>query len=526
MTRQIPTPHRAAAALLLLSALAMLGGCASTLENVPDHKGSLAVNLGPTVNSPQDDFAPAMMHDRLLFTSSRPTIEGYIQGDDMWFTDRERGGWTQALNLGGKFNSTGDEGAVFITQDGQTVFFVQCWTEDGLGDCDIYTATVDSYGKWQNIRNLGTEVNSKAWDSHPCMSPDGEYLYFSSDRSGGEGGADLWRCKRLKTGKWGKAQNLGNLINTSGNEKSPMMAPNGIDLFFSSDGHPGVGGYDLFMSKEVKNKWQTPVNLGTPFNTSANELFFGLSAREDTVFIASARPDGRGGLDLYSVAPNPFKDTTRYTYWVAGVVYDTVTTMGIGGAVLQVTPKRGAVFTIRTDKSGRFKFRTEPGDMFEVAASATDYIPTGAQINVPSRLEYSEYRKRIGLAPILREKPPEERKPEVPVAYFDFDKSDVRAEDREMLERLVTEEFTPLLEKSPDAEIELDAHTDDTGSEEYNISLSRRRGAAVSKVLTRAGVPLSSVRINAYGKARPIAPNDTEENRQLNRRVEVHIQTP
>ena len=516
---------------ILFTALAatLVSACSTSIVSVQNHQGTNAYNLGPEVNSASDDYAPYLVGDRLLYTSNRPTVEGYIQGDDFWFTDRDRREWGPSLNRGGKFNSTGDEGAAFITPDGESVFFVQCWTEDGLGDCDIYSASIDNQGKWNNVRNLGAGVNSSDWDSHPFVSPDGEYLYFSSDRSGGEGGADLWRCKRLRSGKWGKPQNLGSVINTSGDEKTPTIAPNGEDLYFSSTGHAGLGGFDLFVSKPVassrRSGWSDPVNLGTPFNSPEDDMFFRLSAREDTVFISSRREEGRGGLDLYQVYPNPFKDSLRYTYYVRGMVFDTVTEMGIANAKIDVRPAKGAPFTIRANSSGKYSFKTELSAQYEMTATAEKYTEERVQFTVPAELYYNEYRKSVGLAPLRAEKaaPVEDTRPDLTVAYFEFDKSDVLPRFRQQLEMLVEEELKPMQESGRTFEVQLDAHTDDRGTEEYNYALSRRRGASVSKVLQELGVPLDAIRINAYGEKRPVSKETDDDSRQMNRRVEVRI---
>ncbi|MFA6235042.1 MAG: hypothetical protein WC824_12790, partial [Bacteroidota bacterium] len=190
--------------LLLAAVLALFTACGGIApELIIDHDGVVAENLGEAVNSPYDDYAMFLFQERLYFTTNRPTYEGYIQGDDFWFSDREGKGWSKALNYGGKINTQRDEGAPFIGGDGEFVYFVQCWTEDGLGDCDIYSARMDYNGKWQEISNLGDKINSKNWDSQPYISPDGEYLYFASDRSGGFGGTDIYRSKRLRSGRWG-----------------------------------------------------------------------------------------------------------------------------------------------------------------------------------------------------------------------------------------------------------------------------------------------------------------------------------
>ena len=520
--------HQRAAALIALSTLlfAACGGLAPDM--VLDHDGVVAVNLGEQVNSTHDDFVTAVDRDRLYITTNRPTHEGYIQGDDIWFTDREGAGWSKALNYGGKINTQRDEGSPFITTDGEYVYFVQCDTEDGLGDCDLYAARMDYNGKWQEITNLGDRVNSKHWDSQPFISPDGEYLYFASDRSGGYGGTDIWRAKRLRSGRWGTPKNLGPDINTSGDAKTPMLAPNGGDLFFSSDGHPGLGGYDLFRASNIKDdKWSPARNVGRPFNSAADDMFWRLTAREDTVFISSSRKGGEGALDIYAVWPNPFKDSTRYIYYVKGVVYDTVTEMGLSNARIRVQPERGEAFTVQAGGNGRFQFRTDLGRSYTMTATVEGYHDETVSFAVPGFLYYNEFRKSIGMAPLARVTPDTDvdQRPaaDLVVSYFEYDKTDVLPEYRAELKDLFETELRPMLDADAAFTIALDAHTDDRGTEDYNVGLSRRRGEAVSRVLRDLGVPLELIRISAYGESRPAMPGETDEARSRNRRVEVRI---
>jgi len=512
----------------LVTSLAIVQqGCGvPSITNYTNYQNIVVANLGPMVNSKYDDYATDLHDDRLLFTSNRPTVEGYIQGDDFWFSDREANLWSQALNLGGAINTDSDEGSPYITPDGQSVFFVQCWSEDGLGDGDIYTASFNYKGTWQSVQNLGERVNTKYWDSHPYLSPDGTELYFASNRPGGRGGTDIWVSKRMRSGQWGAAKNLGPEINTSGDEKSPLIAPNGTDLFFASNGHPGLGGSDIFLSKNLGRKgWSAPVNIGKPFNTAAEEIFLRLSTEEDTVFISSTREGGNGGFDIYSFAPNPFKDTTRYIYYLAGVVYDTATTLGIENAVLEIKSVGYDSQTLPPLKGGRYKIKTNLGQSFELKASAPGYTTESTSVAVPTHLSFNEYRKSIGLAllPKNAEESPTANPKDHPIVYFDFDRAEITTQTAHALDILLTEKIKPLLDYKTTFEIRLDAYTDDYGSEEYNINLSRRRGAAVSKYLSSHGVPRSTILINAYGELQPTATNLTPEGRQENRRVEIQL---
>lgn len=514
----------------ILVTLTLLGACGSLdPSSVMNHEKVAAENLGESVNSAEDDFGMVLFENRLVFTSKRPTAEGYIQGDDMWFADREGRSWSHALNYGGTINSVLDEGSMYITPDGEYVYYTQCDTEDGLGDCDLYMARMDYKGKWQDIRNLGENVNTKYWDSQPYLSPDGEYLYFASDRPDGYGGTDIWRCKRLRNGKWGAAKNLGPQVNSGGDEKAPTLAPNGTDLFFASNGHNGLGGMDLFRSIIGKDdKWSPPVNIGQPFNSRSDDMFFRLSPMEDTVFIASSRSGGQGELDVWAVWPNPYKDTSRYEFWVRGVVFDTVTTMGLTSSSILVQPEKGESFTVRPNRNGRYEFRTKLGASYEATASAEGYESLTLRFSVPQSMSYNEYRRSFGLGKprsavedVVKDTTVSK---DVTIAYFEFDKSEVTPEYKAQLQEFFVAVVKPLIDQGVEFSLQLDAHTDDRGTEAYNVSLSRRRGAAVSAVLKASGVPLDAIRVNAYGETRPADAAASEQAYSMNRRVEVRVQ--
>lgn len=513
--------------LLILAGLFVSGCGTLSPDEVANYNEVKMFNLGPEVNSKFDDYGFDMHRNRLLYTSNRPTVEGYIQGDDIWFSDKESAGWSKALNIGGAINTEYDEGAPYITADGTEVFFVQCWTPDGLGDCDIYVANFNYRGQWQSLRNLGDAVNTKYWDSHPYLSPEGDELYFSSSRPGGQGKTDLYVSKRLRSGAWGPAKNLGSLINTSGNEKSPTIAPNG-DLFFSSDTHKGLGGYDLFRSKNLGRKgWSNPENIGLPFNTEVNDIFFRLSEEEDTVFVSSNRKGGIGGYDVWGFTPNPFKDTSRYIFKLAGMVFDSTTEMGISNAKLIVKRKSEEPFSPEL-RNGRFSVRVQRGEQLILTGSADGYESRTVTVDIPIVMNYNEYRKNVGLpakkSPVTATTTEKDGDGDDEfLVLFEFDKWTLTSEGTGKLDLLFEKGIRRLIEAKAEFEIILDAHTDDYGTEAYNIRLSRLRGASVSKYLQSKGVPISVIVTNAYGENKPVDTNATDAGRLKNRRVEIQI---
>jgi len=316
-------------------------------------------------------------------------------------------------------------------------------------------------------------------------------------------------------------------VNSSGDESSPMVAPDNETLFFASTGHPGLGGYDIFVSKkeQKKNKWSKPVNAGTPINTRKNDQFFRLSAMEDTIFISSDRSGGNGELDIWALAPNPYKDTSRYTFYVSGMVFDTTTQYPIRNATVKIEPQNGKPFTLQLE-NGKYRFRTKLNSTYTMTGSAKDYTTQTVTFTVPSTLYYNEYRKNIGLAaiptsPVERDSAKALERRGV-VVYFTFDKSDIVSMEAGKINEVFVQQIKPLLDKGQQFEVVLNAYTCDLGTEQYNIGLSRRRGAAVSRAFKDLGTPVDAIVVNADGEVPP-HPDMSEEERTRNRRVEIVV---
>lgn len=255
-------------------------------------------SLGELVNTADDEYVNMLQFDgsQLLFTRKEKDESvyqkeylyvAYFKGDTCFRVE--------PLSISG-FPEEVDPGAAFISADGRKLYLTGCgWMRDS--SCDIYVAQwVD--GKWCNPIRLLESVNTASWESQPCVSSDGRELYFVSNRSGN---ADIYCAMRNTDGSWGEPKNLGNVINTKGSEMAPFIHPDGRTLYFSSDKHTGMGGFDLFMSRRgADGQWQTPVNLGFPINTSGNEINFFVAADGKTAFISSQRENGKGGYDIYS----------------------------------------------------------------------------------------------------------------------------------------------------------------------------------------------------------------------------------
>ncbi len=286
-------------------------------------------NLGDSVNSDVSEYFPALTIDgkRLIFTRK---VRG--MNEDFYETVRKDSSWSLAKPLEGNINTNYNEGAQSISQDGQWLIFTGCNFPEGYGSCDLYISYNTPDG-WSVPENMGGKINSESWESAPSLSPDKRDLYFASTRPGGYGGSDIYVSHRLPNGRWSEPENLGPEINTVGDERSPFIHADNQTLYFTSNGHLGYGGDDIFLSRKgAKGKWGPVKNLGYPINTIENEGSLFITADGATAYYASDRSDSRGGLDLYTFEIRSDVRPIR-TLWVKGKVFDKKTRNGLPSAV-------------------------------------------------------------------------------------------------------------------------------------------------------------------------------------------------
>ena len=256
-------------------------------------------NMGANINSPDDEYLPTLTADgkMLIFARyNRPAM-----AEDFYMSRLKDGKWTKAIRMAEPLNSDENEGAGCISQDGRILYFTACGRKDGAGRCDLYVSYRKA-GGWSRPQNLGPAVNTSGWESQPCLSIDGQTLYFVSDRSGGYGGMDIWRST-LVEGRWSKPVNMGPTINTKGDEKTPFISFDNQTFYFSSNGRVGMGGMDLFVCRRTGDTtWSEPQNLGYPINTRGDESSLIVSPDGSTAIFSSDKFGGQGQLDLYSFA--------------------------------------------------------------------------------------------------------------------------------------------------------------------------------------------------------------------------------
>jgi hypothetical protein len=279
--------------------------CTNGTDLVKNPKNVKVANMGMNINSSYADYSPVLASDAktLMFTSKRYGGPGHIKNNkgfydsDIYLSKMEGGAWIEAVKLDGEINTLGNEGVVNMADEEQTLIVFKDEGNDG----NLYLSTIIN-GVWKTPVYWGVGINSVAEESSACLSADGRILYFVSDRDGGMGGKDIYKCLRLPNGKWGPPQNLGPIVNTKYDEDAIFVSPNGREIFFSSKGHKTMGGYDVFSSViDSENGFLSPpLNVGYPINTTGDDLYY-KNVDNTIAFIASDRANGMGGLDIYQI---------------------------------------------------------------------------------------------------------------------------------------------------------------------------------------------------------------------------------
>lgn len=497
-------------------------------------------NLGSAINSSDDEYLPALTVDgeTMVFTRRfarrASTTANTREEEDIFSSSLANGQWQKASPLPSPLNSTDNEGAECISQDGRIMFFTACGRQDGGGRCDIYMC-IRRGDTWGKPRNIGMPVNSGAWEGQPSFSIDGKTLYFVSNRKGGFGGMDIWKTS-FENGKWTEPVNLGPEINTAGNEMSPFIHYDDQTLYFASDGHIGMGGLDLFVARKTSQstssetgeqrseKWSTPVNLGYPINTSDDESSLIVNATAHTAYFASDREGGFGKLDIYSFElPAPLRPTPTICY--KGKVSDAKSGAPVGSDIRIVDLANGVTVanTSSDASSGQYAISLPTGRNYAFHVTAKGYLFHSINVNNSTTLpnaantsesiKGSEQQLNITLNPITAGSHIALRN-----IFFETGKADLLPQSHYELGRLVE-----LLQNNPTLSVELGGHTDNVGSAEANQKLSEARAKAVLDYLVKQGISPSRLSFRGYGESRPIATNDTPEGRADNRRVEMIV---
>lgn len=507
-------------------------------------------NVGAEVNSQYPDYGTVISADEsvMLFTSRRsnttggkmdPGINEYFE--DIYISAKKEGKWTPALNMGSPINTDDHDANSGLSADGQK-FLIYIGKNNG----DLYESELKGT-VWSKPERMNKNINTDYHESSACYSPDVKSVYFVSDKpEGGLGGRDIYISTKDKKNKWGKAVNLGPGINTKYNEEGVFIHPDGKTLYFSSQGHETMGGYDIFKSvfDDVTQTWSKPENLGYPVNTTDDDVFFVISASGKRGYYSSVNEQGYGEKDIYVITflgpekPMVLNNEDNLLASLAAPVKETVIAPTIVIKEAQLTILKGVITDALTQKpleaiieiidnlkneviasftsnssSGNYLVSLPAGKNYGIAVKKENYLFHSENFDIPMTAAFQEVVKDVALKNVAVGS-----KIILKNIFFDYGKSTIRNESTNELERL-----TKLLNDVPTLKIEISGYTDSKGSAEFNQKLSESRAKAILDYLVKVSIPADRLTFIGYGKEQPIASNDTDEGRQLNRRTEFKI---
>lgn len=475
------------------------------------------IQMSGSINKFGLQYFPYTTADQRYFIYTARVSGRPDHDENIFITERVNGEWQVPVSISQNINTSANEGAATISGDGKTLVFTSCNRPDGQGDCDLYIS-FRTGNEWSKPRNMGSTVNSKAWDSQPSLSADGRTLYFTSTRGGGHGKEDIWVTYQNADGSWLKPVNLGKSINTSGRDMAPSVHMSGSTLYFVSDGHLGMGGLDVFKATLNQNKqWSEPQNLGYPLNTHADE---------GSVFIT---PDNKVGYYSRQVTtdagvpavqlfrfdvPAEWRSRENSTY-AQGRVFDAATKKPLAAQVQLYDVQTDSLLQqVYSDKvSGEYTVVLTEGKQYGFYASAPNYLMnsisfdyTSAKSLTPVALDVYLEPIKAGAAMVLNN------------LFFDTGKYNLERKSKTELNKLIK-----FMQLNGSLKIAIEGHTDDVGADKDNQVLSEKRAKSVVDYLTANGIAKDRIKYKGYGETKPKQPNTSEENRKLNRRIEMRV---
>lgn len=507
-------------------------------------------NVGPEINSSYPEYGPIITADEsvMMFTSRRPGTTGGKMDEflnepfeDIYVSYNKDGKWSQAINIGKPINTEGHDATMGLAPDGQKLLiYIDEKGNGNIFECDLKGDV------WSKPERMNKNVNTDYHESSASLASDGKRMFFVSNRPDGLGDRDIYMSTMDEKGKWGKAVNLGPTINTQWGEEGIFIHPDGKTIYFSSQGHKTMGGYDIFKSvwDETTKTWSTPENLGYPVNTPDDDVFFVVSASGKHGYYASINGNGYGEKDIYMITflgpekPMIMNNEDNLLASLAAPVKETVIAPTVAIKEAQLTILKGVITDAMTKKpleatielidnvknevvasftsnssTGRYLVSLPAGRNYGIAVKKEGYLFHSENFDIPATAAFQEVTKDVELKNVAVGS-----KIILKNIFFDFDKATLRPESTNELERL-----TKLLQDVPTLKIEISGHTDSKGADDYNKKLSDNRAKAVVNYLISKGIAADRLTSVGYGEEQPIATNDTEEGRQMNRRTEFKI---
>lgn len=475
--------------------------------------------IDSTINTSNSEYLPAFNADgSTMIYTTRNTSGNNIQEDLYISTQQEDGSYTQGIVIE-ELQTEENEGAHTFSKDGTILIFTACDRRDSQGGCDLYISFLKANG-WSEPRNLGPTINSRYWDSQPCLSADNKTLYFASKRPKGHGDNDIWMSQLKSIGGWGEPVNLGPVINTSGNEQSPYFHPDNTTLYFESDGHIGMGGGDLFVTRKTTDGWSEPQNLGYPINNDLHQGALFVDVNGNNAYYASEDTSANiTHLDIYKFElPDEVKPLAN-TYFKLSVI-DAVTKKPVIALVELRNLNSGNVSVQRTNQNGSSMSTLVPGN-FAVTVNKEGYVFHSENINIIAPEGGDDLKPQsfsIELYPIVIEEVKKSEPIILENIFFESGSATLLESSNYEIDKLYQ-----LLSKNENLKIEIIGHTDNVGSDSDNMRLSDSRAKAVYDVLIDKGIDASRLSHKGMGETKPIADNSTPEGQRTNRRTEFII---
>ncbi len=506
-------------------------------------------NVGSSINTEYDDYSPILSPDGriMYFTSrrplgSRPRMDriDHKYFENIYYSILEGDTWTQARPLPGNVNSGTHEATAGISPDGRTLYVYR-----GDRGGDLFESRMDQRGEWSRPSRLPRGLTSRGnQETSIAFTSDGRRVFFISDRPGGYGGKDIWTATKSDGGRWSEPVNMGATINTPFDEESLYLAPDDVTLYFSSQGHDSMGGFDIFKTTFRHGAWTRPVNLGYPINTPGDDMFFVMTPDGNTAYYSTMQPGGFGGSDIYRITflgdEKPLKSPLMNSYIasIAKPLQYNLMEQEVEVASAPVVFLRGRILDDQDgtpltavielydneteqllaqfsseSQTGNYVISLPGGKNYGISVRADNYLFHSENINISEAIVTREIindirlkRVEVGQSIVLNN------------IFFDTGAATLRAESYAELGVLYK-----LMTENPSLKIEISGHTDNVGSADVNQRLSEQRARAVVEFLIDRGVDRARLTYKGYGFERPIASNETAEGRQLNRRTEFEI---
>ncbi len=470
--------------------------------------------LSDTVNCFPMQYFPVLTADNQQIIFTKRYGRGHDDDEDLVISVKNKSGqWTTPVSISEKINSTAREGACTISADGRYLIFTLCGTKT-YGRCDLFESKKVG-DAWSVPVNLGPLVNGSSWDVQPSLSADGQELYFVSDRKGGIGGSDIWYSRKDSVGRWKKAQNLGSVVNTKYDEISPFIHVNNRNLYFSSNAHPGFGGLDIFVAEKKEKSWTTPQNMGSPLNNHEDQFAFYVTSDGKRAYYSKDEAEKKNFTKIFSTILPPQVQVQFSSSVVKGKVRDKESLQPLKASVeLFDIQKDERMSIMQSDSiSGEYTIVLTKGAEYALYVTRPDYLFQSLSFNYTSGDHSKPLEINIDLQKV---------KPNAAIVlnniFFEVNKYELKEKSATELEEVIK-----FLTLNPAVQVEIGGHTDNSGAADYNLKLSEQRAQSVASFLTQKGIDTKRIAQKGYGALQPVKPNDSELNRQANRRIEFKI---